>query len=96
MVAVCHALIANPQSSNICLLLDKRRVVRDERGSATGGRQHGSGVLVEIRPMPDPVMRMPQGIASVKNFGDEREKIVDLCATLQRVKVPETGEGSTL
>ena len=46
--------------------------------------------------MPERLMRMPSGIASVKNFGDEREKIVGLCATLQRIMVPETGEGSTI
>ena len=96
MVALCHALIANPQPRNAYLLWDKRRVVCDEHSSVAGGRHHGSGVLVEIRSIPDPSMRMSPEFASVKNFGDEREKIVDLCATLQRVKVPETGEGSTI
>ena len=96
MVALCHALIADPQPRNTCLLLDKKRVVFDEHGSAVGSRHHGSGALVEIQPVPDPSMRMSPENASVKNFGDEREKIVDLCATLQRVKVPGTGEGSTI
>ena len=96
MVTLCHTLIANPQPRNAYLLWDKRRVVCDEHSSVAGSRDHGSGALVEIRLMPDPSMRMSPGIAPVKNFGDEREKIVDLCATLQRVKVPETGEGATI
>ena len=82
--------------SRFCGDDETRLYVCDEHGSAVGSRHHGSGALVEIRPVPDPSMRMSPENASVKNFGDEREKIVDLCATLQRVKVPGTGEGSTI
>ena len=53
------------------------------------------GVHAEIWPMPERMMRMPLGIASVKNFGDERENRWFMRYITSNYG-SETGEGSTI